>query len=109
MRWDMLLAEQKLSAFVRVSGFPQRFAALAVAIIYCANLAIAQVSVTTYHNDNARTGQNTSETFLTPANVNATQFGKLFAGSVNLDSWSAGQPLYVPNVTIAGQTHNVVY
>lgn len=105
----MLLAPPELPAFAGVSRFLQRFAALAAAIICCANLVTAQVGVTTYHNDNARTGQNTSETFLTPANVNATQFGKLFVGSVNLDSWSAGQPLYVPNVTIAGQTHNVVY
>jgi len=33
----------------------------------------ARVNVTTYHND-ARTGQNTRETILTPANVNSTQF-----------------------------------
>ncbi|MGA8762977.1 MAG: hypothetical protein WB562_08950, partial [Candidatus Sulfotelmatobacter sp.] len=74
-----------------------------------ARLAAAQVSVTTYHNDNARTGQNTAETLLTPGNVNTTHFGKLFSGSVNLDSWSAAQPLYVPNVMIGGVAHNVVY
>jgi len=68
-----------------------------------------QVNVTTYHNDSGRTGQNTTETFLTPGNVNITQFGKLFAGSVNLDSWSASQPLYVANVTIDGAAHNVIY
>jgi len=43
----------------------------------------AQVSVTTYHNDNARTGQNTQETVLTPLNVNSTQFGKLFTTAVD--------------------------
>jgi outer membrane protein assembly factor BamB len=71
--------------------------------------AAAQVSVTTYHNDNARTGQNLNETVLTPANVNVNQFAKLYSGSVNLDSWAPAQPLYVPNVLIAGATHNVVY
>ncbi len=86
-----------------------RSAALLITTLLAAQLSSAQVSVTTYHNDNARTGQNTAETVLTPANVNATQFGKLFSGSVNLDSWSTAQPLYVPNVTVGGKKHNVVY
>jgi outer membrane protein assembly factor BamB len=71
--------------------------------------AFAQVNVTTYHNDNARTGQNTSETVLTPANVNTKTFKKLFTGSVTLDDWSPTQPLYVAGVTIGGTKHNVVY
>ncbi len=71
--------------------------------------AYGQVNVTTYHNDNGRTGQNTNETILTPRNVNATHFKKLFTSSVSLDSWAAAEPLYVANVTIAGTVHNVVY
>src|SRR5580704_17418281 len=67
----------------------------------------AQVNVTTYHNDNARTGQNTQEAILTPANVNSSQFGKLF--SVSVDGWVYAQPLYLSNLTIAGGTHNVLY
>src|SRR5580704_4500715 len=67
----------------------------------------AQVNVTTYHNDNARTGQNTQEAILTPANVNSSQFGKLF--SVSVDGWVYAQPLYLSNVTISGGTHNVLY
>ena len=67
----------------------------------------AQVNVTTYHNDNARTGQNTQETILTPANVNSGQFGKLF--SVTTDGWVYAQPLYLSNVNIGGGTHNVLY
>lgn len=35
--------------------------------------------VTTWHNDQARTGANTTEAILNPANVNFTQFGKLFS------------------------------
>src|SRR5581483_9736563 len=69
--------------------------------------APGQVSVTTYHNDNSRTGQNVSETTLTPSNVNVTQFGKLFSQAV--DGYVYAQPLYVPNVSIAGGVHNVVY
>jgi hypothetical protein len=69
--------------------------------------AHAQVTVTTYHNDNARTGQYTQETLLTPANVNSAQFGKLFTTTV--DGWVYAQPLYLPNVSIGGSTHNVLY
>lgn len=67
-----------------------------------------QVNVTTYHNDNGRTGQNTNETILTSKNVNATDFGKLFSQS--LDGYTYAQPLYVANVVIPNEgTHNVVY
>ena len=38
-------------------------------------IAAAQVSVTTYHNDNNRTGWNQNETALTPANVGSASFG----------------------------------
>ncbi|HZR58157.1 MAG TPA: Ig-like domain repeat protein [Terriglobales bacterium] len=68
----------------------------------------AQVNVTTYHNDNARTGQNTQETLLTPSNVNSTQFGKLF--TVSVQGYVYAQPLYLANVqNIAGGTHNVLF
>ncbi len=63
--------------------------------------------VLTFHGDNLRTGQNTSEVLLTPANVNVTNFGKLFSYSV--DGRIYAQPLYVPNLNINGGTHNVVY
>ena len=63
--------------------------------------------VFTQHNDSGRTGQNVNETALTPANVNSTSFGKLFAQTV--DGQVYAQPLYVPNVSIAGHSHNVIY
>ncbi|HTS07446.1 MAG TPA: pyrrolo-quinoline quinone [Candidatus Eisenbacteria bacterium] len=65
-------------------------------------------SVTTWHNDNARTGQNLNETILTPANVNPSSFGLLF--SIPTDTVFHAQPLYLPNLTIPGQgTHNVLF
>ena len=74
---------------------------------FAASLAQAQVNVTTYHNDNARTGQNLQESILTPANVNSRQFGKLFA--VALDGYVYAQPLYLAEVRIGASAHNVVY
>ena len=84
-----------------------RWFVCAIASLFCVS-ATAQVSITTYHNDNSRTGQNTQETSLTTSNVNSTQFGKLF--STTVDGYVYAQPLYVPNVqNIAGGTHNVLY
>jgi hypothetical protein len=67
----------------------------------------AQVNVITQHNDLARTGQNLSETTLTPSNVNVNQFGLLFRNTV--DNQVYAQPLVVSAVNIGGGTHNVVY
>lgn len=64
--------------------------------------------MTTAQWDNARTGANLHETKLTPANVNARQFGKLFSLKVDGDVYA--QPLYLPHVAIPGQgTHNVLF
>ncbi|MGA8150837.1 MAG: carboxypeptidase-like regulatory domain-containing protein [Terriglobales bacterium] len=67
----------------------------------------AQVSVLTHHNDNARTGQNLNETYLTPSVVNTTHFGELFTQPV--DGLVVAQPLYMSNLQINGATHNVVF
>ncbi len=68
----------------------------------------AQINVLTYHNDNARTGQNISETVLSPANVNSTHFGKLY--SVSVDGNVVAQPLVVSNVKINSKiVPHVVY
>jgi hypothetical protein len=64
-------------------------------------------AVLTYHNDDARDGAFTQETTLTTANVNSTQFGKLFSYSV--DGQIYPQPLYLPQISIAGGVHDVVY
>ena len=69
---------------------------------------LGQTPVTTWHYNDARTSANTSETLLTPSNVNSRTFGKLFTQPV--DGYVVGHPLYLPAVNIPGQgTHNVVY
>lgn len=71
----------------------------------------AQTAVLTYHNNNYRTGWNSTETVLTPANVNASQFGLLTL--VNLDDEVDAEPLLVPGVNITSGNykgeHDVVY
>ena len=69
---------------------------------------MAQVGVTTQHNDAARSGANLGEKILTTSNVNPSNFGKLFSRDV--DGYVYAQPLYLPDITVAGKgTHNVVY
>ena len=83
------------------------FAGIAAFIVMSNGAALAQVNVTTYHNDIARTGQNLQETLLAPASVSSSYFGKLYTTAV--DGYVFAQPLYLANVSIAGGTHNVLY
>ena len=62
--------------------------------------AQSAVNVLTWHNDILRSGDNLNETILTPANVNPTQFGKIF--SYPVDGMIYAQPLYVHDVVIPG-------
>jgi len=68
---------------------------------------LAQVSVTTQHNDLNRAGDNLSETVLTKSNVNSTSFGLLY--KISVDNQVYAQPLVVSGLNIGGDTHNVVY
>ncbi len=78
------------------------------AILVFAISSHAQVNVLTYHNNNSRTGDNLSETNLTPANVNSTAFGKHFTYTV--DGYVFAQPLYVSSLNIQGKgVHNVLF
>src|SRR5438132_505983 len=84
------------------------WALLAIFAVLHAPSASAQTPVLTQHNNNARTGAYTTETVLTPANVNQATFGKLF--SYPADGRIYAQALYVPNVSITGKgTHNVIF
>ena len=67
----------------------------------------AQVDVLTNRYDGARTGANLNEAKLTPANVNVSQFGKLY--SYPVDGAVYAQPLYVSGLTVQGAVRNVLY
>ena len=102
---DSLLSRRAPRSVCRFARL-QRALFCAVVMSAGASTVWSQASVLTQHNDNSRTGQNTNEIVLNPSNVNYSQFGKLFAQPV--DGQVYAQPLYVPNVTIGGATHNVV-
>jgi len=96
---------------VRGSTLPRLAVAAMLALTVLSHTAHVEAAVTvaTQHNDNNRSGDNLAETVLTPANVNQTQFGKLFSYAVDDQVYT--QPLYVPAVTMSvdNQPHNVVY
>lgn len=69
--------------------------------------AAAQVAVSTYQNDNYRSGANTLETILTPANVNTNSFGRRQIFPVQ--GYVYAQPLYLPGLNIHGTAHNVLF
>ena len=76
--------------------------ALIFSAVGSANVSILQRG---YTPDNA--GANLNETQLTPANVSAYGFGKLF--SLPVDGAIYAQPLYASNLNINGGVHNVVF
>ncbi len=63
--------------------------------------------VITYKNDNSRSGQNLTESVLTPANVGSATFGLLRVLAV--DGKVDAQPLYLSKLSVAGAVHNVVF
>src|SRR5258707_6317688 len=69
--------------------------------------APANTAVTTFKNNIERDGQFTNETMLNQSNVNVTQFGKRVQYSV--DGQVYAEPLYLPNLTVNGAAHNVVF
>ena len=93
--------------YVKVSNSVGAVTSNTVTLTVNAAQQSGNVSVLTYHNDIARTGQNLSETILTTSNVNSTNFGKI--GAMNADGLVDAEPLYVPGLTVNGATHNVVF
>ncbi len=91
------------AAFLLVMATLIGFAAAAPA----ARAASAASAVTTFKNDNQRDGQFAGETALNESDVNVTQFGKRVQYSV--DGQVYAEPLFLPNLSVGGGTHNVVF
>ena len=101
-----LLTDSGATFSVTVSNSAGNITSTAAALTVSA-AAAAGTDVLTYHNDNSRTGQNLAETILTPANVNATQFGLLRV--LSADGLVDGQPLIASNLNVSGAVRSVVY
>lgn len=92
---------------LKTSFLSRAIAVVAVALVGTSLLSASDAQYT-QRGGASRTGEYDSEIFLTPENVNSTSFGSVFSYSV--DGTVAAQPLYVPNITIAGVgTVNVLY
>jgi hypothetical protein len=76
-------------------------------VVANAPLLVTAQWITSQH-DNARTGANLQETILTPSNVNAASFGKIFSYKVDGDVYA--QPLYLPQVAMPDKSvRNIVF
>lgn len=65
------------------------------------NAGSSAIDVLTYHNDNARTGQNLNESILTTTNVASATFGKL--GFYTTNAKVDAEPLIVSGVSVPGK------
>ena len=87
---------------------PRRLSCASPIFFLMAALAGNAQKVITSQYDNARHGANLIETTLTPSNVNAQHFGKLFNLKVDGDIYA--QPLFLAGVEIPGKgRHDVLY
>src|SRR6516165_10166743 len=89
------------------SGLAPHAKAHAMALVKSQPSAVSSggTDVLTYHNDTSRTGANLNETTLTPQNVNASDFGRLFRYTVDGNVFA--QPLEVSQVSMGdGTVHN---
>jgi outer membrane protein assembly factor BamB len=102
--------ERAMTGWIRGRHALLVVAALAGSAVVCPDAAAqSPVNVVERSYNPFRTGANTAESRLTPANVasGANQFHKRFVMSV--DGKIEGSPLYASGVAIAGGTHDVVY
>ena len=97
-----------LPAAERRVRLPARIGLLGLAVA-SSSLALGPVNEQERSYNKYRTGADTAETVLTPANVESTAnlFHKQFV--MKVDGKIEGSPLYASAVAIAGGIHNVLY
>jgi outer membrane protein assembly factor BamB len=87
---------------------PMLAAFVVLAALLTTVMTAAAQDVLTWHNDNARTGQNLNERILTLQNVNSRTFGKLFV--IHVDGRVNAEPLFVKETRIPRHgMSNVLY
>ena len=99
-----------MNSMLRVNLLREAKRLITIMVTACCSASFGQVglgpaSVTTWHNDNLRSGANMKEHLLTPSRVSTQTFGKV--ASFPVDGEIYAQPLVTP-VRIGGQTHNLL-
>jgi hypothetical protein len=101
------VAGDSASTFVVVVTNAMGTATSNAATLTVTAVAAAGTDVLTYKNDLNRSGQNSTESTLTLANVTSATFGLL--RTLAVDGKVDAQPLYVSKLSVAGAAHNVVF
>ena len=107
MKW-LLLAVAIVASLFAYPGMRHELLGFADRLAY--RYGLSQAHVWTQHGNNLRNGLNDAETRLTPRALKSKKqhFSLLFSREV--DDKVYAQPLYLRNVSVAGQgSHNVVY
>ena len=108
LKWtDIIAISFSVFALLLTTGCREAVTATTI-LTATTTTAPGKIDVLTYHYDNLRDGADTDETILTPQNVNATTFGKIFSTLVDGDVYA--QPLYKANLLMPdGTIHDVMY
>jgi outer membrane protein assembly factor BamB len=97
-----------ISKRTKHSGFVLFLAVLMLLCVLSGGSRATAQDVLTWHNDNARTGQNLEERTLTIHNVNPKTFGKLF--TISVDGKVDAEPLYTARSEIPNEEfRNVLF
>jgi hypothetical protein len=92
---------------VVVTGASGSTTSRSAALLVTSGAVPAGADVLTYKYDLSRSGQNPSESTLTPTNVTSSSFGLL--RNLAVDGKVDAQPLYVSRLSVSGSQHNVVF